>query len=426
MARFTFGGEITHLLVSEDAGNADALVVAPATAIAFYDEPGGSVVTDFLTQDGGGSYTVAETEIESGTTGHLPFFQGPDGVTVLHTPADPEDLGGQWLRLPAWDHLAAVEARVEALEGIPAGTDLTAYSQVEALTGYPESFPAIWGEIAEKPELVTPTDLETELDERIGDNIPFLGELAFGEEPDGAAPLGFYLRPKEEPVTPPSTEEITFAWVAVGDGTGSVLSASAQIDAGATVGQFMLGHWVGPATDGIAFTDPAGWTLVSAETVPGVTTLMSRLYRRVVQAGDAGDTVTVSYSGVTAGRNNFMIVAYDGVSALDGTPAASGTNTSGATKTIPTVETVGEDCVGVTFICDRSADGLTTWTPPAGWTERGEGNQTGTAGRTHAVADDLTQVPSTTEIGGDTWTRAVNTGADPVIARTVILRPIGG
>lgn len=83
MARSVFGGEVTQLTVSADAGNANALVVAPSVPVALYNAPGGTLQTDFLIWDGS-AYTVATSSIVSTSIGTLPRFQGPDGLTELY------------------------------------------------------------------------------------------------------------------------------------------------------------------------------------------------------------------------------------------------------------------------------------------------------------------------------------------------------
>lgn len=84
MARFIFGGEVTHLGVEEDATNANAFKrLTPGTAMPWRSAPGGSVVTDFLLWDGS-AFTIAASSIVADGNGYCPVFQGPDGVSVLY------------------------------------------------------------------------------------------------------------------------------------------------------------------------------------------------------------------------------------------------------------------------------------------------------------------------------------------------------
>lgn len=86
MARFTFGGEVTHIGVQEDATTAAFKRLAAGTAMPWRTTPGGAVVTDFLLWDGA-AYTIAATSIVSDANGYAPPFQGPDGVSVLYDPS---------------------------------------------------------------------------------------------------------------------------------------------------------------------------------------------------------------------------------------------------------------------------------------------------------------------------------------------------
>lgn len=98
MARFAFGGEITQLVVTPDAGNANALVVAPNQAVVFKVAIAGATATDFLLWDGS-AYTTVATSISSNAAGILPRFQGPDGLKYLFSQAT----DGSWVRLTAND-----------------------------------------------------------------------------------------------------------------------------------------------------------------------------------------------------------------------------------------------------------------------------------------------------------------------------------
>jgi hypothetical protein len=86
MARHEFGGEITHLVVAPDPSNAEALVVAPNTAVVLHETIGGAVADDFMLWDGSGFNTPA-TSISSDADGYLPRFEGPDGFLVLYDAA---------------------------------------------------------------------------------------------------------------------------------------------------------------------------------------------------------------------------------------------------------------------------------------------------------------------------------------------------
>lgn len=100
MTRYTFGGGIYDVAVSEDATNVGTettprkalALIASGTTVNLYDAPGGTLVTDFLV---GASLTTPATSITVDSTHYLPPFKGPDGVTILY------DTAGHALR--AWD-----------------------------------------------------------------------------------------------------------------------------------------------------------------------------------------------------------------------------------------------------------------------------------------------------------------------------------
>lgn len=92
MARSIFGGELAHVAVAEDTTNMGttvpakaALALTKSVSVQFLNAPAGTVVTDYLTKDGTGNFTVPATSIPVDANGLLPEFQGPDGTTVLYS-----------------------------------------------------------------------------------------------------------------------------------------------------------------------------------------------------------------------------------------------------------------------------------------------------------------------------------------------------
>lgn len=81
MTRFIFGGEATHLAVTEDAGNANALKLDPGATVALYDAPGGTLQNDFLV---GSTLSTPATSIVVNSNGYVPPFKGPDGLVALY------------------------------------------------------------------------------------------------------------------------------------------------------------------------------------------------------------------------------------------------------------------------------------------------------------------------------------------------------
>jgi hypothetical protein len=135
MARSVYGGEITHLVVVEDPGNGDALVLAPAnTVVPLRASPGGAIQNDYLLWDGS-AYTITASSIVTDARGHLPLFQGPDGVAPLY------DAGGYALMprggtgtggTATWDSLSGKPAFVAAGTSAAAARDvIDAASSVE-------------------------------------------------------------------------------------------------------------------------------------------------------------------------------------------------------------------------------------------------------------------------------------------------------
>lgn len=436
MARFTFGGEIATLLVAEDGGNADALVRSPGTALPLYDEPGGTLVDDFLLQDGGGSYTVEATEIEGTATAHLPFFQGPDGATVLYTPADPEDLGGQWLRLAAFDVLDAptfdAYEDVEALPGYPeviaAGADEAAARTAIGATTVGDAVFTAASEAAARTaigidlaSLATEGEVQAAIDAAIPTGVQFQGEiLEVGEDfpyLPGAGEVHAWLRYVSDAPDPGTPATPTFVAAAGADGTTSTTTASATIPGTVVEGDFMLAFWTTEASaTPFTYTNPSGWTVLDSRTVENV--LHSRVLWKVAGPSDAGAAVTGTISG-TGARQGMTVVAYRDVDSIDGY-AVSTSTASSTTRTTPSYSTTVEDCVTVAAVAGRDTTDI-TWTSPGSHTERNEQNITGNGGKTCVVSDDLTQVAVSTDVGGDTFTASVATSR--TVQWTIALQP---
>jgi hypothetical protein len=121
VARYSFGGDITHLVTSEDPTMNGALRPAPGSEISFFTtRTGGTAATDYLIDAAGdGTYGQAATVITVRETGYLPNFQGPDSVTVLWYDPDPNDEDVQRVRLEAWDvEIANISNATETTAGL--------------------------------------------------------------------------------------------------------------------------------------------------------------------------------------------------------------------------------------------------------------------------------------------------------------------
>lgn len=97
MTRYIFGGESEQTVVTPDAGNGNALVVAtPGTTVQLFDVPGGTLQSSFMAWNpSDGDYTTPISSITVNSTGTLGTagrgFKGPDGLTTLY------DAGGNAL-----------------------------------------------------------------------------------------------------------------------------------------------------------------------------------------------------------------------------------------------------------------------------------------------------------------------------------------
>jgi len=157
MARFAFGGEVTQLMVSEDAANADALIIAPGAALPLYDDADGSLVTDFLLwNQATDTFPTPASSIVASASGYLPRFQGPDGLDTLWVEAS----DGMWLRLFSSDAAAAPGAGAESWAEVAAFSDFPTVlaagaTQAAARTAIGAGTPTPeWSTLANKPAVV--------------------------------------------------------------------------------------------------------------------------------------------------------------------------------------------------------------------------------------------------------------------------------
>lgn len=133
-------------------------------------------------------------------------------------------------------------------------------------------------------------------------------------------------------------------------------------------------------------TVPAGWTLIGGEqaihAADGITLeARMRVYRLV-----AGASEPASYSWVIASSNDHVgtIVALSGRDNTVPETAHSGqteVDANGSTTIAAMTATAGDDLVAFAVITPA-----TSWTPPAGMTERQDGNVSGGSGTTATVA----------------------------------------
>lgn len=145
------------------------------------------------------------------------------------------------------------------------------------------------------------------------------------------------------------------------------------------------------AQNTMTLTDPPGWQLVNR--VDAVSLRMS-LYWRACDGTEAGN---ISLAASSTNKMCAALAVYRGASLAQ--PAAADwawrtENVSGSTHANPSVALPVADCGVITMIGERGA-GTTSWTQPAGYTERADtdGLGVGAGGTICAVADDGLATP---------------------------------
>ena len=134
---------------------------------------------------------------------------------------------------------------------------------------------------------------------------------------------------------------------------------------------------------GISPTVPAGWTALGNSSGSGASTYV---FSKVATASDAGSSVPVALGTVT--KSDVRILAYSGTAASSPVTAVI-TSDASATTDHPapaaTVSTAGSWVVW--YWADKSPATTTSWTPPAGTTQRSVAIGTGSNYMTSLVAD---------------------------------------
>lgn len=168
------------------------------------------------------------------------------------------------------------------------------------------------------------------------------------------------------------------------------------------VGDLMLLAFA--AGSGGGGTTPAGWTALPSSAVTNGS-LLTNVWYRVAQSGDAGSTVTVAQT--TGTRAIIGVVAYSGVdtSAPLGTPTVFSETVSGNSHTAGSVTlSVPTWIVRFAFTKDGASGASTAFTPPAGFTVRQQqpGNVfSGTFQNGMAFADSAADLSAGAQAG--TW-----------------------
>ncbi len=219
-------------------------------------------------------------------------------------------------------------------------------------------------------------------------------------------------------VTPTATQGSAVAFVGVAHSAdGAKKTKSVSVPAAAKPGDTMVMFftqgssvtWTGP-------TGVTGWTQVSTGTQSAIS---STMWVKTVAAGDPGKTVTMSSSAYRKGV--LSLAVYSGVDVVNPIVASArnGDNKS-ASHTSPNVAATAGDWV-LTYYADEGAS-TTSWTAPAGVTQRDVSIQTGSGRYASLWVDSGGAVPAGS-YGGLTAT--TNAASSHAITWTVALRPSG-
>lgn len=205
-----------------------------------------------------------------------------------------------------------------------------------------------------------------------------------------------------------------------GNGTNGT-TFNITIPATVSVGDGLLIPWVATNATGITQNALGGNWVQVGSTLDAATNRTS-LWAKVAEPGDAGSTVALTCSALN--RHHARIATYPGVdpAGFIDAVASRAESVSGTTHAVPTVNTVAPGCVQVIIITERSSTVTTNWVPPAGYTERSEGQTSGTGGTDAETADNLTPVAAGTLIGGGTYTGGATSSA-AVTTWVVSLKP---
>ena len=175
-------------------------------------------------------------------------------------------------------------------------------------------------------------------------------------------------------------------------GNANVSTAYAQIPSSVQAGDGLIMVLTFNSGDHQVTEPPAGWTQVDTQTVGSATSV---LWKRVAQAGDAGQRVDIGLSGYT--KADIRLLAYEGTSTSDPiAEVAKGTDSDPVTEhASPNAPVGAAGSWAVTYWGDKSSS-TTSWTAPAGVTARGTGIGSGGGRITSLIADSGGAVPTGT------------------------------
>ncbi len=212
----------------------------------------------------------------------------------------------------------------------------------------------------------------------------------------------------------PPGSGIAFRAVSFGSNNASTTSINLTRPTGTLTGDVMLALLDVRGTSTV--TAPAGWTLIRTDTF--TSSLRMHAYWRVATASDpASWTWTFSGSRLAAGA----IHAYSGVDTASPIDASGGAPAPAAsvTATAPSITTTVPNTMLVAFFANLADS---TWTPPAGFTERADLIGTSPTQFTSLLSADALRAAA-----GDTGpVSATASKSSGNAAQLIALRPAGG
>ncbi len=171
-------------------------------------------------------------------------------------------------------------------------------------------------------------------------------------------------------------DPITF--VAKNNTNGSRADHTVTVPDGTQVGDTLL-LFFGANSTAAVYAGPSGWQEVLSKTGAS---MVGRLYARTATAADLGATVKVTSRNATDGRpatvkDDMTLAVYRGTSPGVGPAAVTAQDVATAVHQTPTVSAANGTGWLVSFWTDKSST-TTTWTGPAGQTQRSLGTASGT------------------------------------------------
>ncbi|OFE15118.1 hypothetical protein BA895_08335 [Humibacillus sp. DSM 29435] len=151
----------------------------------------------------------------------------------------------------------------------------------------------------------------------------------------------------------------------------------------------------------VTSTDPAGWTLV--RTVANGSALVTKVYSRVAQDGDAGSTVTIAFSA--RAKITAAVLAYQGTDLVNPVGASAvSVDTATSAHVTPTVTPTAPGSMALSLWQDKANISASAWSTPAEVTSRSTVVGGSGGAITQVVADSGAAIPTGVAYGGLTAT----------------------